>query len=136
MSLNHSFAEVVEEAKQEDDDDQINLRRRQSRFKMLEDKNEFNKKSKRNRSTDFLKENNEVKIQTQYNQIDNYIGDVSEDDEEEISDSSLEKLADQNKNMKKSTTYSIGYLTKKIWKNNIYSDDFDVDFEILKNNQI
>jgi len=38
--------------------------------------------------------------------------------------------------MKKSTTYSIGYLTKKIWKNNIYSDDFDVDFEILKNNQI
>jgi len=64
MSLNHSFAEVVEEEKQEDDDDQINLRRRQSRFKMLEDKNEFNKKSKRNRSTDFLKENNEVKIQT------------------------------------------------------------------------
>ena len=46
MSLNHSFAEVVEEEKQEDDDDQINLRRRQSRFKMLEDKNEFNKKSK------------------------------------------------------------------------------------------
>ena len=32
-------------------------------------------------------------------------------------------------------TYSIGYLTKTIWSNKIYSDDFDVDFEVLKNNQ-
>jgi len=31
-------------------------------------------------------------------------------------------------------TYSIGYLTKNIWRNKIYSDDFDVDFEVLKNN--
>ena len=62
-SFNQSFAEVVEEEKQEEDDDQINLLRRQSRFKMLEDKNEFNKKSKRNRSTDFLKEK-DIKFST------------------------------------------------------------------------
>ena len=29
--------------------------------------------------------------------------------------------------MPKSKTYSIGYLTKKIWANKIYSDDFDID---------
>jgi hypothetical protein len=46
---------VVEEEKHEEDEE-MNLLRRQSRFKMLEDKNEFNKKSKRNRSTDFLRE--------------------------------------------------------------------------------
>ena len=96
---------------------------------MLEDKNEFNKKSKRNRSTDFLREK-DVKF------TQNNIGNVSEDDEEEISDSSLEKLADQNKNMKKSKTYQIAHLTKKIWSNKIYSDDFDVDFEILQKNQM
>jgi len=38
--------------------------------------------------------------------------------------------------MNRSKTYSIGYLTKNIWSNKIYSDDFDVDSEILKNNQI
>jgi hypothetical protein len=68
----------------------------------------------------------------------NNIGDVSEDDEEEISDSSFEKLKTfHNKNLKKGggKTYSIGYLTKNIWRNKIYSDDFDVDFEALKNNQ-
>ena len=56
MSFNQSFAEVVEEEKQEEDDDKTKLIRRQSRFKMLEDKNEFNKKSKRNRSTEFYRE--------------------------------------------------------------------------------
>ena len=40
-----------------------------------------------------------------------------------------------NKNNKISKTYSIGYLTNKIWRNKIYSDDFDADFELLKNNQ-
>ena len=99
ISFNQSFAEVVEEEKQEEDEERKNLLRRQSRFKMLEDKNEFNKKSKRNRSTDFLREK-DVKFTTQNN-----IGDVSEDEEEEISDSSFEKRADQNKNMKKSKTY-------------------------------
>jgi hypothetical protein len=51
-----SFAEVVEEEKQEDDGLNINLRRRQARFILPKDQNEFNKKSKRNRSTDFLKQ--------------------------------------------------------------------------------
>ena len=62
---------------------------------------------------------------------------MSEDDEEQISDSSLEKKlqTDLNKNHKISQTYSIGYLTNKIWRNKIYSDDFDADFEIIKNNQ-
>jgi hypothetical protein len=73
---------VVEEEKQEDD--QV-LRR--SRFKMLKDKNEFNKSHKRNRSTDFIKEGD--MIPAPFN--GDVIGDVSEDEEEEISDSSLEK---------------------------------------------
>ena len=38
-----------------------------------------------------------------------------------------------NKLQKKNKTYSIGYLTKKIWKKKIYSDDFDVDHEVLQN---
>lgn len=103
---------------------------------MLKDKNEFNKSHKRNRSTDFLKELN---MKTAAFNNGDVIGDVSEDEEEEISDSSLEKQkTDQNKNLKKGggQTYSIGYLTKNIWSNKIYSDDFDVDFEALKNNQI
>jgi hypothetical protein len=50
---------------------------------MLKDKNEFNKKMKRNRSTDFLKTMEVVPQNT--------FGDVSEDEEEEISDSSFEK---------------------------------------------
>ena len=37
--------------------------------------------------------------------------------------------------MKKGKIYSIGYLTKKIWSKKIYSDDFDVDYEVQKNNQ-
>jgi hypothetical protein len=41
---------------------------------------------------------------------------------------------DLNKNNKVSKTYSIGYLTNKIWRNKIYSDEFDADFELLKNN--
>ena len=82
LSYIESFAEVVEEEKHEDDYYHQSLRRRNgARFKLLKDKNEFNKKShKRNRSTDFTRPD--------YN---NDIGDVSEDDEEEISDSSLEK---------------------------------------------
>lgn len=127
LSFIESFAEVVEEEKQEDDREVL----RRTRFKLLKDKNEFNKEHKRNRSTDFL---NDVKAAA----FNAAIGDVSEDEEEEISDSSLEKQkTDQNKNLKKGCgqTYSIQYLTKKIWSNKIYSDDFDVDFESKKNNQ-
>ena len=125
---------MVEEEKQEDDCEVL----RRSRFKLLKDKNEFNKSHKRNRSTDFLKE---LDMKPAAFNFADAIGDVSEDEEEEISDSSLEKQkTDQNKtkNMKKGgvsgKTYSIGYLTKTIWSNKIYSDDFDVDFEALKNN--
>lgn len=136
FSYKESVAEVVEEDKHEDDDHggMVNLRRRQAKFKMLQDKNEFNKKCKRNRSTDFLKEKGAVQYSTMH-----YIGDVSEDDEELISDSSFEKQqqqTDQNKNTSKGKIYSLGYLSKNIWNNKIYSDDFDVDFEILKNDQI
>jgi hypothetical protein len=85
LSFIESFAEVVEEEKQEDDREVL----RRTRFKMLKDKNEFNKSQpKRNRSTDFLKE---VDVKQTLN-IGDAIGDVSEDEEEEmISDSSLEK---------------------------------------------
>jgi hypothetical protein len=79
LSFIESFAEVVEEEKQEDDREVL----RRSRFKMLKDKNEFNKSHKRNRSTEILKFTN-------FN-VGDAIGDVSEDEEEEISDSSLEK---------------------------------------------
>ena len=84
---------MVEEEKQEDDKEVL----RRTRFKMLKDKNEFNKSHKRNRSTDFLKD---MKPST-FN-VGDAIGDVSEDEEEEISDSSLEKQkTDKNKHLKK-----------------------------------
>jgi len=68
--------------------------------------------------------------------LNHHFGDVSEDDEEQISDSSIEKKQnDINKGQKKSNkTYSIGYLTKKLTKK-IYSDDFDADYELMKNKQ-
>lgn len=69
----------MEEEKQEDDREVL----RRTRFKMLKDKNEFNKSHKRNRSTEILKF-------ATFN-VGDAIGDVSEDEEEEISDSSLEK---------------------------------------------
>lgn len=56
---------------------------------MVKDKNEFNKKSKRNKSFDVL-QYKELDAQPAI-QFNNHIGDVSEDDEEEISDSSFEK---------------------------------------------
>jgi len=96
---------------------------------MVEDKNEFNKKTKRNRSTEIMKESHELELR--HPVINHDFGDVSEDEEEEISDSSLEKqVHDQSKQSKKSKIYSIGYLTKKIWSKKIYSDDFDVDYEV------
>jgi hypothetical protein len=52
LSFIESFAEVVEEEKDEDKED---LTRRNPRLKMMKDKNEFNKKSKRNKSIDVLK---------------------------------------------------------------------------------
>ena len=97
---------------------------------MVKDKNEFNfKKTKRNRSTDFIKEVNPL--------FGHDFGDVSENEEEENSDSSNEeqKKNESKEPQKKTKTYSIGYLTKTIWNNKIYSDDFDADFDLLKKNQ-
>ena len=51
------------------------------------------------------------------------------------SDSSNEKAMQLDKNLKMHKTYSIGYLTKNIRTNKIYSDDFDADYDILKYNQ-
>ena len=80
---------VVEEEKQEDDGYQSNMRR--ARFKMIQDKNEFNETyKKRNRSTDFIKER-------AYPQVNHHFGDVSENEEEEVSDSSFEKEKTLNK---------------------------------------
>ena len=58
-NLNDGFPEVeiVQEEILEDDETKIlNSRGRQGRFKLIKDKNEFNK-TKRNRSTDFIIEN-------------------------------------------------------------------------------
>lgn len=90
--------EIVQEEILEDDGTKVlNSRGRQGRFKLIQDKNEFNKTTaKRNRSTDFLIEN-EVDYKTNQISYHNF-GDVSEDDEEQISDSSVEKLqTDMNK---------------------------------------
>ena len=51
MSCLESFAEVVEEVKHEDEELDNHIRRN-PRLKMIKDKNEFNKKSKRNKSID------------------------------------------------------------------------------------
>ena len=60
----------------------------------------------------------------------NEFGNVSEVEDENQSESSSEEDP-RNKlrqsKVPKSKTYSIGYLTKKIWANKIYSDDFDID---------
>lgn len=123
--------EIVQEEILEDDETNIlNSRGRQGRFKLLKDKNEFNKTVKRNRSTDFT---GKYDVDQRANQIYYHnFGDVSEDDEEQISDSSIEKhQTDMNKQQKKNKTYSIGYLNKNIWKKKIYSDDFDVDEEVM-----
>ena len=76
---NYDFAEVVEEEKQEDEIC-LNIRNRQARFKMIQDKNEFNKTVKRNRSTDFIIEKD---VDHKANRVSyHHFGDVSEDDEE------------------------------------------------------
>ena len=82
--------EIVQEENLEDDEISLNARRRQSRFKLLMDKNEFNKTSKRNRSTDFIARNQVEHYTSQVSK--HHFGDVSEDEEEQISDSSLEKM--------------------------------------------
>lgn len=89
--------EIVQEEILEDDETNIlNSRGRQGRFKLIKDKNEFNKTAKRNRSTDFIIEN-DVEYKTNHISYHNF-GDVSEDDEEQISDSSVEKhQTDMNK---------------------------------------
>jgi len=51
VSCLESFEEVVEEEKHEDDE-RDSLKRRNPRLKVIKDKNEFNKKSKRNKSID------------------------------------------------------------------------------------
>lgn len=83
--------EIVEEEILEDDGAKtLNSRGRQGRFKLIHDKNEFNKTAgKRNRSTDFLIEH-EAESKANLVSYHNF-GDVSEDDEEQISDSSDEK---------------------------------------------
>ena len=125
---NYDFAEVVEEEKQEDEIC-LNIRNRQARFKMIQDKNEFNMNKKRNRSQEHR--NKELG-----NPLIYAFGDVSENEEEQISDtSSVKHQTNKNKKFKRGQTYSIGYLSKTIWQQKIYSDDFDADFEILKKNQ-
>ena len=54
---------------------------------------------------------------------------MSETEEEENSESSNEMAVMQAANKGKTKTYSIGYLTKTIRSNKIYSDDFDADFD-------
>jgi hypothetical protein len=123
----------VEEENLEDEGvDYLNLRRRQARFKLIQDKNEFNKKNKRNRSTEIFKDSDQLDIKMA--PLNNQCLGVSEDEEEEASESSDEQRPLQVNKLKRYKTYSIGYLTKNIWSKKIYSDDFDVDFEILKNN--
>ena len=78
MSNIESFAEVVEEEKQEDEGC-LNLRRRQARLKMPRDKNEFNKKNKRNRSAEYIRENEGNPL---FYIHDLECGDVSENEEE------------------------------------------------------
>ena len=43
---NLCFANAVEEVKHDEEEDQLPMRRRQARFKMIQDKNEFNADSK------------------------------------------------------------------------------------------
>jgi len=96
---------------------------------MIQDKNEFNMNKKRNRSQEHR--NKELS-----NPLIYAFGDVSENEEEQISDtSSVKHQTNKNKKFKRGQTYSIGYLSKTIWQQKIYSDDFDADFEILKKNQ-
>lgn len=58
-------------------------------------------------------------------------GNVSETDEEWDSESSNEHVValQAAANKGKTKTYSIGYLTKTIRSNKIFSDDFDADFD-------
>ena len=50
--------EIVQEEILEDDEiNVLNTRGRQGRFKLIKDKNEFNKTVKRNRSTDYIIKN-------------------------------------------------------------------------------
>ena len=72
--------EIVQEENLEDDETSLNARRRQGRFKLLMDKNEFNKTSKRNRSTDYIVRNQPENYAQQISQ--HHFGDVSEDEEE------------------------------------------------------
>jgi SLT domain-containing protein len=105
---NYDFAEVVEEEKQEDEIC-LNIRNRQARFKMIQDKNEFNMNKKRNRSQEHR--NKELG-----NPLIYAFGDVSENEEEQISDtSSVKHQTNKNKKFKRGQTYSIGYLSKTIW---------------------
>lgn len=104
---NYDFAEVVEEI--QEDEECLNIRNRQARFKMIQDNNEFNMNKKRNRSQEHL--NKKVSNPLIYD-----FGDVSENEEEQISDtSSIKNQTNKNKKFKVGQTYSIGYLSKTIW---------------------
>lgn len=108
----------MKEEIQEDEGEKTLQRGRQVRLKVIKDGNEFDGKARRTRSTELRTRQLIVTA--------NNIGNVSEEEDENQSDSSEEN---RQKKMPKSNiqTYSIGYLTKKIWANKIYSDDFDID---------
>ena len=57
---------------------------------------------------------------------------MSEEEEENKSESSAEADVAVRKKAKQSAPYSIGHLTKNIWRNKIYSNDYDVDSEMLR----
>lgn len=92
-------------------------RGRQVRLKMIKDDNEFGGRSRRTKSTELRTRQLIVTA--------NNIGNVSEEEEENKSESSSE--GNRRSKVTKSKTYSIGYLTKTIFANKIYSDDFDID---------
>ena len=107
---------MVKEEINEDDEIQpissLQGRRRQARFKLIQDGNEFGGRNKRNRSTELTKGRVERKLTSlgiQHHRHD--FGNVSEEDDEHASDSSGQSKHRKNK-QKNNSTYSIGYLTK------------------------
>lgn len=74
------FNDIVEEEKIEEDETRQIVNRKQTKFLMFKDKNEFNKKPKRNKSQEFIKPCYELQD----------FGNVSETEEEENSESSNE----------------------------------------------
>ena len=114
--------EVVEEEKYEDEAPVI----RSAKFKMVKDQGEFGK-NKRALSNDFAR-NNSSRLSLPHNEF----GKLDEDEDESGSSESDRMPGVLNQRKPNKQTYSIGYLTKKIWAKRIYSDDFDFDQESNK----